>query len=58
MIIRIDHKVPHHLSRLRVLDVNMLLLAHGLHEILMHQFPNLSPRLAIIHDQEVIALSD
>ena len=58
MIIWIDHKVPHHLSRLRVLDVNMLLLAHGLHEILMHQLPDLSPRLAIIHDQEVIALSD
>ena len=58
MIIRIDHKVPHHLSRFRVLNVNMLLLAHWLHKILMHQFPDLPPRLAIIHDEEVIALSD
>ena len=58
MIVWIDHKVPHHLSRFRVLDVDVLLLAHWLHEILMHQFPDLSPCLAIIHEEEVITLSD
>ena len=50
MIFWIDQKVPHHLCRLRMLNMDMLLLAHGLHEILMHQFPDLPPRLAIIHD--------
>ena len=50
MMIRIDHEIPHHLSRLGVLNMDMLLLAHGLHEILMYQFPDLPPRFAIVHD--------
>ena len=58
MILRIEHKVPHHLRRLRILDMNMLLLTHGLHEILMHQFPDLPPRFAIVHNEKVIALGD
>ena len=56
-MIWIDHEVSHHLSRLRVLDMNMLLLTHGLHEILMHQFPYLPPCFAIVHDEKVITLS-
>ena len=56
MVDGINEKVPHHLSGLRVLNMDMLLLAHGLHEILMYQFPDLPPRLAIIHNQKVIAL--
>ena len=58
MIIRIDHEVPHHLSRFRVLDMDMLLLTHRLHEVLMHQLADLPPCLTIIHDEEVIALGD
>lgn len=50
MVVWIDQKVPHHLSCLRVLNVDMLFLTHGLHEILVHQFSNLPPRLSIIHD--------
>ena len=50
MMIRIDHEVPHHLSRLGVLNMDVLLLAHGLHEILMYQFPDFPPRFAIVHD--------
>ena len=49
MVVRIDQEISHHLSRLRVLNVDMFLLAHGLHKILMHQFPDLPPRLPIIH---------
>lgn len=56
MVVRIDEKVPHHLSGLRVLNLDMLLFAHGLHEILMHQFPDFPPRLAIIHNQKMITL--
>ena len=58
VIRRVYHKVSHHLSRLRVLNMDVLLLAHGLHEILMHQLPDLPPRLAIVHNEEVIALGD
>ena len=58
VIFRIYHEIPHHLRRFRVLNMDMLLLAHWLHKILMHQLPDLPPRLAIIHDEEVIALSD
>ena len=57
MMIRIDHKVSHHLRGLRVLDMNMLLLTHGLHEILMHQFPYFPPCFAVVHDEKVITLS-
>ena len=56
MVVRIDQKVPHHLSGLRVLNMDMLLLAHGLHEILMDHFPDLPPCLAIIHNQKMITL--
>ena len=56
VILWIDQKIPYHLSRLRVLNMDVLLLAHGLHEILMHQFPDFPPHLAIIHDQQMIAL--
>ena len=58
MMIRIEHKVPDHLRRLRVLDMDMLLLAHRLHEILMHQFPDLPPRVVVVHDEKVIPLRD
>lgn len=58
MIPRIDHKIPHHLRRLGILHPYMLLLAHGLHEILMHQLPHLAPPLAIVHDEQMVALGD
>ncbi len=58
MIPRIDHEIPHHLRRLGVLHPYMLLLAHGLHEILMHQFSHLAPPLAIVHDEQMVALGD
>lgn len=58
VIFRIYHKVPYHLRRFRVLNMDMLLLAHGLHEILMDQLPDLPPRLPVIHHEEVIALGD
>ena len=56
MVVRIEEKVPHHLSGLGVLNMDMLFFAHGLHEILMHQFPNFPPCLAIIHNQQMITL--
>lgn len=36
----------------------MLFLTRRLHEILMNQFPDLAPRLAIIHHQQVISLGN
>ena len=41
-----------------MLNMDMLLFAHWLHKVLMHQLPDLPPRLAIIHNKEMIALSD
>lgn len=58
MVYRIDKEIPNHLNRFCVLDMNVLFFAHGLHEVLMYQLPNLSPRLAIVHNQEVISLRD
>lgn len=58
MILWINKKVANHLDCFRVLDVDMLFLACRLHEILMNQFPNLAPRLAIIHHQKVISLGN
>lgn len=58
MIIWIDQEISNHLNRLRVLHMNVLLFAHRLHEVLMYQLPNLSPRLAIVHNQEMISLRD
>ncbi len=36
MMFWIHEEISNHLNRLRVLDVDMLFLAHGLHEILMN----------------------
>lgn len=58
MIIGIHEEISNHLNRFRMLNVDMLFLAHGLHEILMDQLPNLSPGLAIVHDQKMISLRD
>lgn len=53
------HKeVVHHLGRFRVLDMNVLLFAHRLHEVLMHKLSNFAPSFAIVHNQKMVALSD
>ena len=58
MVLRIGEEVVNHLNRFRVLNLNMLLFAHGLHEVLMDKFSDLTPCFAIVHDQEMVSLSD
>ena len=58
VVFRIQQKVSHHLRCLGMLNVNMLLLAHGLHEVLMDQLSNHLPSFSIVHDEKMIALGD
>lgn len=43
MLVRSQAKVPQHLHRLGILDLNMALLDHGLHEVLVHQLSHRAP---------------
>lgn len=58
MVLRVLQEVVDHLNRFRMLDMDMLLLAHRLHEVLMDDLSDLAPCLAIIHNQKVISLGD
>lgn len=58
MILWRDQKVVHQLSGLSVLEVDVLLLAHGLHEVLVDQLSDAPPLFAVLHQQQVIALCD
>ena len=47
-----------HLRCFCVLNMYMSFLAHRFHEELMNKLSNLAPRLTIIHNQQMITLSD
>ena len=58
MIIWVDQEVVDHLDRFRMLNVDVFFLTHGLHEVLMHKLSDLAPRLAIVHNQQMVTLGN
>lgn len=58
MILRVDEEIVHHLGSFRVLHMDMLFLADRLHEVLVHELPDLAPSLAIVHDQKMVPVRD
>ena len=57
MIFWLHKEVVHHLGSFRVLNMDVLFFADRLHEVLVHQLPNLPPSFAIVHNQKVVTLS-
>lgn len=55
MLVRPYTHVTEHLYRFGILNLNMVLFNYGLSEVLVNQFPEGSPLLAILHDQEMVA---
>ena len=55
VIVWINHEVMNHLNSLRVLHMNVVLLTGRLHEILVYEFPDLTPSL---HDQKMVTLGN
>lgn len=53
MLVRAHAKVPHHLHRLGILDLDMALLDHRLHEVLVHQLTHRAPQWPILHNQQM-----
>lgn len=58
MLVRSQAKVPQHLHRLGILDLNMALLDHGLHEVLVHQLSHRAPQGPILHNQQMRPTGD
>lgn len=58
VLLRCDQEVVHELGRLGVLEMDVLFLAHRLHEVLVNQLTNLSPLITILHQEQMIPLSD
>ena len=50
MVLWVNQEVVDHLNRFRMLDVDMLLLAHRLHKVLMDNLSDLAPCVAIVHN--------
>ena len=50
VVLWINQKVVDHLNRFRMLDVDMLLLTHRLHKVLMDNLSDLAPCVAIVHN--------
>lgn len=58
MVLRVDHVVSHELYSFGVDDFGLVVFHHCLHEVLVNQSSEGAPLVAIMHDQEVIALGD
>lgn len=58
MVLRADHVVSHELYRFGVDNFGLVAIHHRLHEMLVNQSSEGAPLVAIMHDQEVIALGD
>lgn len=54
MLVRAHTHITEHLHGFGILDLNMVLFDHGFHKILMNQFPEVSPLLPILHNQEMV----
>ena len=54
MILRLEQIIPQHLSRLRLLQRQMLLVHHLLHQTAMQQFPRRPPLLAMSHQENMV----
>lgn len=55
MLIRTNTHIPQHLHRLSILNLNMLLLHHRLHKVLMDELPESAPLLTILHNQQMVS---
>lgn len=58
MLVRSHTKVSHHLHRLGILDLDMALLHHRLHEVLVHQLTHRAPQRPILHHQQMRSTCD
>jgi len=50
-----DHIIPYHLHSFGVLDLDMFLLDHRFHKMLMCNLTEAPPKLPVVHDQHMIA---
>lgn len=58
VLLRVKHIIVDHLDDFCVVKHNVLLLHHRLHEVLMDQFPEASPRVSVLHDEQMVATRD
>ena len=58
MVLWVNQKIMQHLGGLRLLDLPVLLLALGFHEVLVDELAHCPPCLAILHHEDVVAASD
>lgn len=58
VLIRFYTEVAEHLHCLGVLNLEVSLLHHGFHEMLVDKLPKGTPEVAILHDQQVVAPRD
>ena len=54
MIFRLEQIIPQHLSRLRLLQRQMLLVHHLLHQAAMQQFSRRPPLLTMRHQENMV----
>ena len=58
VLVRPHTKVAKHLHSLSILDFDVSLFHHGLHEMLMDELPEGAPEVTILHNQQVVAPSN
>lgn len=58
MILGPREEIMHHLIRLRLLDLPVLLFAHGFHEGLVDELAHRTPNGSVLHHQDVISPGD
>lgn len=55
MLLRPHTKIPYHLHGLGMLHLDMALLNHALHKMLMNELPKRAPQRSILHSQQMAA---
>ena len=58
MLFRMDHIIVDHLNGFCILNHNVLLVHHGLHKVLVDQFPEAAPLVSVLHDEQMVAAGD
>jgi hypothetical protein len=58
MILRINNKISKHLDTLGMLKMNMLLITHRVREMLVNQFTDNSPGLAVLQREEMVIFAN
>ena len=53
-----DDEIPEHLDSFGVLQDDVLVFAHGFHEVLVDDFAEAAPDVAVVHNKQVVAASD